>query len=336
MKQQLKKYLRGNLLVWNSLLRCRRVIRRSIHKASAAVYQWRFSSIPKREFLQDLRAATLARTGYAAGKIGISQQHWMYYEIFLKKEKDPDKIDLFRNDLIFHGLKQSGVFPADPDFYLKFNEFYMPHVRNLDCLGIFYRPWELEIIKHYKLTNKVTYFQNQQVDLDGPSIEGQCYLPLFRDRKLLLVCPFAAILKERATRVIFEGVWSRAGKKKWFHPTSVDALEFPYGFSEETHGSYSDAIGLFDHITSELHKRDFDVALIGAAGLAIPIASYVKSMGKIGLDLGGHLQVLFGVLGKRHKRWGCEALNSNEWCIDMPPRYRPKEAAEVCDRGAYW
>jgi hypothetical protein len=161
MKQQLKKYLRGNLLVWNSLLRCRRVIRRSIHKASAAVYQWRFSSIPKREFLQDLRAATLARTGYAAGKIGISQQHWMYYEIFLKKEKDPDKIDLFRNDLIFHGLKQSGVFPADPDFYLKFNEFYMPHVRNLDCLGIFYRPWELEIIRHYKLTNKVTYFQNQ-------------------------------------------------------------------------------------------------------------------------------------------------------------------------------
>ena len=85
-----------------------------------------------------------------------------------------------------------------------------------------------------------------------------------------------------------------------------------------------------------LAKRDFDIALIGAGGLAIPIASRIKSMGKIGIDLGGHLQALFGVLGKRYRRWQWEAWNSNEWCIDMPAKYRPKEADEVCDSGAYW
>jgi len=143
-------------------------------------------------------------------------------------------------------------------------------------------------------------------------------------------------LKGEATREIFEGVWSKAGKKKWFYPKTVEALEFPYGFAAETHKSYSTAIDLFKYITIEIEKRDFDIALIGAGGLAIPIASHVKNMGKIGIDLGGHLQVLFGVLGKRYRNWKWDAWNSNEWCIDMPAKYRPKEADDVCDKGAYW
>jgi hypothetical protein len=260
----------------------------------------------------------------------------MYYEILLKREKNLAKIRQFESDLNFHGLKQEGIFPANSNFYLKFNEFYIPHVRSIDCLGICYRPWELEIIKYYKLTNKLIYYPYQQTDVESPSTEDQCYLPHFRGRKLLLVCPFAGILKERATQEIFEGVWSKAGKKKWFWPKSVDALEFPYGFAAETQRTYSTAIELFEHITTEIARRDFDIALIGAGGLAIPIASHVKSLGKIGIDLGGHLQVLFGVLGKRYRRWQWDAWNSNEWCIDMPAKYRPKEADEVCDKGAYW
>ena len=147
------------------------------------------------------------------------------------------------------------------------------------------------------------------------------------------MCPFAGVLRDRATKEIFEGLYASAGKKKWFHPESVDALEFPYGFSAETQERYATAIDLFADIAAELEQRDFDVALIAAGGLAIPLASRVKAMGKVALDLGGHLQAMFGVLGKRHRgrRW-----SDNEWCIDMPARYRPPEADEVCDGGAYW
>jgi hypothetical protein len=259
-----------------------------------------------------------------------------YYEILLKNERDVSKIKQFERDLNFHGLKQEGVFPEDPNFYLEFNRFYIPHVRNTDCLGICYRPWELKIIKYYKLKNKLIYYPYQQTDVMSPSTEKNCYLPHFKERKILLVCPFARILKDRATKEIFEGVWSKAAKKKWFYPKSVDALEFPYGFAQETHKSYSTAIDLFKYIITLIEARDFDIALIGAGGLAIPIASHIKSMGKIGIDLGGHLQVLFGVLGKRYREWQWEAWNSNEWCIDTPANYRPKEADDVCDSGAYW
>jgi len=207
---------------------------------------------------------------------------------------------------------------------------------NLDCLGICYRPWEREIIRHYGLRNKLIYYPYQQTDVKSAGTERDCYLPHFRRKKLLLICPFAGILKERATQEIFEGVWSCAGRKKWFFPEAVDALEFPYGFAEETHKQYCTVIDLFEHIIGEIEKRDFDVALIGAGGLAVPLASYVKNMGRIAIDLGGHLQVLFGVLGKRYRRWRWDAWESNPWCIDMPAAYRPKEADEVCDHGAYW
>ena len=85
--------------------------------------------------------------GYAAGKIGASEQYWMYYEILLGKERNIDNIQNFTDKLIFHGVKQEGIFPGDPEFYLRFNVFYMDHVRNLDSLGICYYRNELEIFR---------------------------------------------------------------------------------------------------------------------------------------------------------------------------------------------
>ena len=163
----------------------------------------------------------------------------MYYEILLEKEKNLNNIKKFEEYLNFHALKQEGIFPADPNFYIEFNNFYISHVKNIDCLGICYRPWELEIIKYYKLKNKLIHYPYQQIDQANPGLEKDCYLPHFKDKKILIVCPFAEILKERATKEIFEGVWSKTAKKKWFYPKSIDALEFPYGFSEETHKKYS-------------------------------------------------------------------------------------------------
>jgi hypothetical protein len=59
---------------------------------------------------------------------------------------------------------------------------------------------------------------------------------------VLLICPFANLLKNRATREIFEGVWSKFGKK-WFYPQSIDAIEFPYGFTKETQQKIFDSHG---------------------------------------------------------------------------------------------
>lgn len=303
-------------------------VQKAWHRAS-------YEIISKQEFIRDIRTATNSRTGYAAGKIGESQQHWMYYEVLLSGTKNPDKIKRFEERLLFHGLKQVGIFPATPSYYLEYNKFYMEHVRNLDCLGLFNYPREIRLIQYYQLKNKFVFFVDQEPDKSSPSREDNCYLQYFRDKKILLVCPFGHFLKQRATQEIFEGVWSKTGKK-WFYPAQVDSVEFPYGFSRETQEKYPTATDLYHDIVSEIDKKDFDVALISAAGLAIPIASYIKNLGKVAIDLGGHQQFLFGVMGKRWRdKTDFRQKYLNEHWVDMPDYYKPNEK-DVCDQGAYW
>ena len=294
-----------------------------------------YPCITKEEFISDIKYAVENNVGYAAGKIGASQQHLLYYEILKNKTNNISKIKQFEKNLIFHAYNQIGVFPVDVQFYLEYGKFYIEHLRNIDCLGVFHYKWEMEIVKYYQLQSKLIHFVYQEPDRSIPCNDNKCYLQYFRDQKILLIAPFANLLQQRANQEIFESVWLKTGKK-WFYPKSVDALEFPYGFLKETHDKYTTAIDLYKDITAEIEKRDFDVALISAAGLAIPIASHIKNMGKVGIDLGGHQQVLFGVIGKRwreQKYW--QKNYFNEHWINMPTSYKPGRK-DVCDQGAYW
>lgn len=299
--------------------------------------------IDKVEFIADVKKAIEENHGYAAGRFGMSQKHWMYYPILAnRKAANPKVLKLFEKRLSFHGLTQEGVFPANPDFYLHYNDFYMEHVRNLDCIGLYLNDWDMAmekpIIDFYQLQNKFIYYAEQQPDRSIDGGERHCYLPYFRDKRILIICPFATLLMDRAKQEIFEGVWSNLNKK-WFYPQSVAALEFPYGFARATQEKYDSILDLYQEIVAEIEQREFDIALIGAGGVAIPIASFIKNMGKIALDLGGHLQIVFGVIGQKWRNltaW--QQAYFNEWWIDMPAAYKPEEDAcfEYGQPGAFW
>ena len=293
--------------------------------------------VSRRAFLTDIQDALDRQIPFAAGKLGMSEKVWLYYPLLLSRHPAKIRQRAFERMLAFHALDNSGIFPADPNFYATFVEFYVATLRQLDYVGLFLEPaaMEAELIRFHGLRNQLTYFQDQEPDRSSPSNAANCYLPYFAGKRILLVCPFANLLRQRATQVIFQGVWSKTGKK-WFYPAHVDALEFPYGFAATTQARYTTALALLDHITGEIARREFDVALIAAGGLAIPLAAFVKRMGKIGVSLGGHLQVLFGVLGKRWREMpGWRETYVNEWWIDMPDVYKPVEP-NVGDLGSYW
>ena len=49
----------------------------------------------------------------------------------------------------------------------------------------------------------------------------------------------------------------------------------------------------------ELQIHEFDVCLIGCGAYGLPIAAAVKKMGKQAIHIGGSLQLLFKIKGKR-------------------------------------
>lgn len=78
-------------------------------------------------------------------------------------------------------------------------------------------------------------------------------------------------------------------------------------------------------------SRDFDVALIACGSYGFPLGARLKRDGKKVIVLGGILQLLFGIMGKR---WDRDGLYNDNWI-------RPMEAEKPdgfygADRGAYW
>jgi len=292
-------------------------------------------NITRPQFLQRIENCVQGSIPYAAAKFSISDQYLFYYPIAKKNLSNKRQLLAYEAHLKFHGLKQSGVFPVNASFLPRYNEFYAAHLRNIDCIGLHQLQMERELIEYWKLESDFISHEEQEPDRSCPVLERNCYLFSFAGKRVAIIAPFAEILCQRGTTQIFEAVWAKTGKK-WFHPAALIPVEFPYAVEHETQNRFSDVIDLFENVSASLRNLNYDVALIAAGGLGVPFASFVKQQGKIAISLGGHLQVLFGVVGKRWREredWR-ENYFTDAW-IDMPKQYRPKTVG-VCDQGAYW
>ena len=278
------------------------------------------------------RRAIVAGEPFALAKLGPSMLAVLY---LLAKDRwlasgEADRI------IHWHGHNQSGLFPEDAGAWQSFARRYREAASEIDVATVQLDLSPIEVATVRELApRRLTYSLDAEPDRSIPDRPEQCFLPALQGRRVLIVCPFARLLAERAERATFEAVWARTGKR-WLEPATVDALEFPYGFEPETERVFGNIDALLQHICDRIDARDFDVALIGAAGLAMPVAAHVKRRGRVAIDLGGHLQVLFGVKGKRWRNdpeWA-ERYFNDAW-IEMPKRYRPTRA-DVCDCGAYW
>lgn len=294
--------------------------------------------VPKRVVLDALQDALARQHGFAAAKLGATEQSMLQYVMERERNAARAKIHMLELLLKKTTIAYSGIFPAESDFHFQYGKFFMDCVRELDVVGLFrgkHADSEWMLINYFQPENLFTQFQNLHPDRSIPDDETNCYLPFLRGKKILLVCPFGNLLASRATREIFQGVWRVSGKK-FFEPARVEGLEFPYGFARETRARYATVLDLMREIEDEIAKRDFDVALIGAGGMGVPLAASVKRLGKVGIMLGGHLQVIFGVKGLRWKNdptW--RDTYFNEWWIDMPESYRPKQG-DTTGEYAYW
>ena len=50
---------------------------------------------------------------------------------------------------------------------------------------------------------------------------------------------------------------------------------------------------------NEIDKLDFDIAVLGCGSYGMPLAYYIKKIGKSSIYAGAYTQVMFGIKGKR-------------------------------------
>jgi hypothetical protein len=240
--------------------------------------------------------------------------------------------------LRYHCDHQTGVFPTDSVNLLDFSSFFTQKVQQLDIVGLFGVKNEARLMEQCFIQGKPISYLSTEPDRSIPYDATKCYLPFFRHKKILIISPFASFLATRYQKDIFESVWSKISIP-WFEPTEVKSLDIPYSYVSvpQTRVDYATSHELYLSICNQLSEMDFDIALIGAGALGIPLASFVKEQGKVGLSLGGHNQVIVGVKGKRWEddlEWQ-ENYITSRW-VSMPTDYMPTDKEKLTDGGAYW
>ena len=159
----------------------------------------------------------------------------------------------------------------------------------------------------------------------------EAWTAALRGRRLLIVHPFAATIRDQyAKHAAGDLLWPEA-----VLPRDLDLviIKAPSSLGRDANGTWSQA--LLDTKVAIDGAFPVDAALLGCGAYGLPLAAHVVSRGASAVYVGGGLQLLFGIMGKR---WADRAeimkVARASWvwpsAAETPPR------AEVVEGGAYW
>lgn len=147
-------------------------------------------------------------------------------------------------------------------------------------------------------------------------------------KRVLIVHPFEGSIRQQFARK--DHVTGVSQILPDFH---LDVLKPPVTFAGENESAQW--FEEFSGVAYQLREKDFDVMIAGAGGYGLPLASLAKEMGKTGIHLGGQVQVLFGIRGKRFGHTSSIAAVMDDTWISPSADETPRQAQRV-EGGAYW
>lgn len=226
----------------------------------------------------------------------------------------------------------AGVFPNNKDIVERFCALMLEDMISVDILG----SWLSE--EHYfrdRLNAKrVHLFFLEPFWSETP------WTSLLENKKVLVVHPFKKTIERQYEKrdLLFE--------KKGTLPTfaSLDVIRAVQSHDKNSH-NYQDWFEALEAMKAQIDAIDYDVCLIGAGAYGFPLAAHVKRKGKKAVHLGGALQLLFGIRGKRweNPEYGVNAGIPYGFYRDMMNEHwvRPNEEetplhSKAIEGACYW
>ena len=219
----------------------------------------------------------------------------------------------------------SGFFPVTREAFENFIIIYQAGVRDLDGICL----WQDDpFLRHYERVlaaelcpraRRITYLA-----LTSRVLEELAGL------RWLVVSSFPKTMKQQSSKLAEIHRGKSWGPRLQKQGQAIEFLPCPTfaSLAPSPYQSWSDGL---DRLTEAACRVDFDVALVGAGAWSLPLLSNLKKMGKRGIHLGGEIQLVFGIKGRR---WDHEGIYNEAWVrpdvSETPAGFMKKE------NGCYW
>ena len=227
----------------------------------------------------------------------------------------------------------AGVFPMSHQLAARFSKLMLEDMKQVDILGSWQRNEQMMIDQYCLKLQKVTLLALEPYWAIKPwtrALEG---------KKVLVIHPFASLIESQYAQKR-ELLFQDKRVLPSFELKTLQAVQSIGGESE-----FKDWFEALDWMKTRMDATDYDVALIGCGAYGFPLAAHAKRMGKQSVHLGGALQLLFGIRGKRwdDPSYGKETLQDKGSYLQLfnlnwvypGEKYKPVHANDI-ENGCYW
>lgn len=230
----------------------------------------------------------------------------------------------YDNYVIYSLQNNAGFFSVENKQNIdKFFELYLNGLKLADIVGVWYQPYENKILEKYA-PNAIL---GKAGDISSPYFFDEPWTEALENKKVLVIHPFEESIKKQYTKR--EKLFTNKKVLPKFDLLTLKAVQSIAG----NNGGFESWFKALDYMKEEIRKKDFDIAIIGAGAYGLPLAAFIKEIGKQAIHLGGATQILFGVKGQRwEKREDFKKLFNEYW---INPIEKPKNFEKV-EGGCYW
>jgi hypothetical protein len=216
----------------------------------------------------------------------------------------------------------SGFFPKDRKLLPKFRKIYLESSKLIDMLAIsLYKNQFRRKIKFIRKFPNINYIiQTFDIgdirDLWIKNLEG---------KKVLVIHPFKSTIKEQMKKREKLGILPKL--------KSLEIIRAVQTLADNKDPRFETWFDALDYMKKEIDKKDFDIAIIGCGAYGLPLAAYIKSIGKQALHIAGKTQLFFGIKGKR---WDNDPYvnYTKDWIYPLE-KDKMKDYKKI-EGGAYW
>lgn len=262
---------------------------------------------------------------FAVGKIGNCELMCIYNYLLFKHKQQP--VQWFPN-VVEETYYNTGVFPQTEISRINFVNEIISSMPNIDCLAwwsVFNLDFEARFIKKYSPNCELIDLQSLE-----PFYSGCPWTEFLTNKKVLVISPFTDTIQKQYK--IKDKIWRDKRLLPDFELLTINHQHSP-GIDKPS--EYNNWLEMVQNIKTQMNNLDYDIVLTGTGASSLPLTAHARASGKKGIHLGGPLQLLFGIKGRRWDNGDIGKVFYNEYWT-RPSLDETPEKFKNIEGGCYW